>query len=135
MPTFSLTSMQRLSSCDIRLQLIVGKLIEHIDCTVICGHRNKAEQDKAVADGNSQKAYPSSLHNKLPSKAVDLAPYYPEAPHIRWEDREGFTYLAGIVKGIATSMGYKIRWGGDWDSDNDLKDEKFRDLPHFEVLD
>jgi len=48
-------------------------------------------------------------------------------------------YFAGYVKGVATML-YKngtiksrIRWGGDWDSDTDLKDNTFNDLPHFEI--
>lgn len=36
--------------------------------------------------------------------------------------------------GVATMMGVKIRWGGDWDLDTDLKDNTFDDLPHFELI-
>ena len=32
-------------------------------------------------------------------------------------------------------MNIKIRWGGDWDSDNIMKDQTFNDLPHFEIID
>ncbi len=31
-----------------------------------------------------------------------------------------FYFFAGIVKGIAWELGIGVRWGGDWDSDNDL---------------
>ena len=30
-------------------------------------------------------------------------------------------------------MGLKIRWGGDWDMDTQVKDNNFDDLPHFEI--
>ena len=30
-------------------------------------------------------------------------------------------------------MGLKIRWGGDWDNDTEVKDTGFKDLPHFEL--
>jgi hypothetical protein len=43
------------------------------------------------------------------------------------------TYFAGYVKGIAMMLGIPIRWGGDWNSNNDLKDNNFDDLPHFEL--
>lgn len=66
--------------------------------------------------------------------AMDLAPYFPEPPHIIWSEKEGFIYLAGIIKGIAWSKGIQIRWGGDWDMDNDQKDEALRDFGHFEVV-
>ena len=41
--------------------------------------------------------------------------------------------FGGFVKGVASQKGIKIRWGGDWDSDNDLHDQNFIDLPHFEL--
>ena len=31
-------------------------------------------------------------------------------------------------------MGIKIRWGGDWDSDTQVNDNKFDDLVHFEEI-
>lgn len=134
--SFSLTSIQRLSTCDIRLQRIMCEVVKIMDITIICGTRNKIDQEKAFDEGKSKVHYPNSMHNSLPSKAVDIAPWYPTEPHIRWDDSAGFTYLAGIVKGIATSMGFKLRWGGDWDKDNDLQDEKgLRDFPHFEIVD
>ncbi len=61
--------------------------------------------------------------------AVDIAPY-----PIDWKDHKRFYYLAGIVKGVASQMGIKVRWGGDWDSDNDLNDQSFMDLGHFEIV-
>ena len=30
--------------------------------------------------------------------------------------------------------GVEIRWGGDWDSDTQVKDNKFDDLVHFELI-
>jgi len=32
-------------------------------------------------------------------------------------------------------MGIRLRWGGDWDGDTELDDNKFDDLPHFELDD
>jgi peptidoglycan L-alanyl-D-glutamate endopeptidase CwlK len=32
-------------------------------------------------------------------------------------------------------MGIKIRWGGDWDSDGDINDNRFDDLVHVEIKD
>jgi peptidoglycan L-alanyl-D-glutamate endopeptidase CwlK len=33
----------------------------------------------------------------------------------------------------AVEEGVTIRWGGDWDSDGEYDDEKWRDGPHFEL--
>jgi hypothetical protein len=35
---------------------------------------------------------------------------------------------------MASSMGIKIRWGGDWNGDWKVKDNHFDDLPHFELI-
>ena len=61
--------------------------------------------------------------------AVDVCPY-----PIDWNNKERFYHFAGYVKGIADSMGIKIRWGGDWDGDTVFDDQSFHDLPHFELL-
>jgi peptidoglycan L-alanyl-D-glutamate endopeptidase CwlK len=42
--------------------------------------------------------------------------------------------LAGVVTGVAHELGIKIRWGGDWDQDGEWKDERFVDMPHYELL-
>lgn len=105
------------------------EVIEHFDCTIIEGHRSKEKQNQLYKEKKSQLRFPKSQHNKYPSLAVDAAPY-----PINWEDRERFTYFAGFVKGIATSLNIDIRWGGDWNKDNNLSDNRFDDLPHFELV-
>jgi len=32
-------------------------------------------------------------------------------------------------------MGIRLRWGGDWDMDFKVMDNRFDDFPHFEVRD
>lgn len=41
----------------------------------------------------------------------------------------------GFVEGIALKIGVKIRSGADWDGDNIMSDQRFDDLPHFELED
>ena len=43
--------------------------------------------------------------------------------------------MGGVLFGIAGELGHELRWGKDWDRDMDFKDQKFDDMPHFEVLD
>ena len=31
-------------------------------------------------------------------------------------------------------MTYAVRWGGDWDGDGDWRDERFLDMPHYELV-
>jgi hypothetical protein len=72
----------------------------------------------------------------VPSRAIDAAPYYVEEPHIRWgkESLTRYYYFAGVVKGIAIGLHIELRWGGDWDRDTLVLDQKFNDLSHFELV-
>ena len=133
MAKFGKSSASRLESCHPDIQQVMNKVIEHYDCTIVCGHRGKADQDKALADGLSQLPFPKSKHNTFPSLAVDVAPYITADGEIPWQDTEAFAKLAGYILAVADMEGVSLRWGGDWDSDNRTDDEKFRDRPHFEI--
>ena len=128
MPRFSTRSKSRLHTCDERLVDLFKEVVKGFDCTIIEGHRGKKAQDEAFNKGNSKVKFPNGKHNQSPSVAVDVAPY-----PIDWSDRDRFHYFSGYVLGIASQMGLKIRWGGDWDMDTKTKDNKFDDLVHFEI--
>lgn len=113
-------SLEKLATCDSRLRVIVGELSGMLDVAVLCGHRSKEEQDKAVAGGFSKTKWPTSKHNTLPSKAVDLAPL-----PIDWDNLSAFEHMIDLVKKIAADYGIKIRCGADFKS--------FKDYPHIEV--
>ncbi len=128
MPSFSRTSNAYLDTTDHRLQEVFNEVIKYFDCTVMQGHRSEQEQNEKFRQGLSKVQFPNSKHNSIPSLAVDVAPY-----PIDWNDRERFTLFAGVVIGIGLSMGYTIRWGGDWNQDTHVRDNNFDDLPHFEI--
>ena len=128
MPRFGKRSKERLATCDERLQKIFKEVIKYIDCSVLEGHRGEDRQNKLCDEGKSKVRYPNGRHNANPSRAVDITPY-----PVDWEDRERQTLFAGFVIGLATSMGINIRWGGDWDKDFKVQDNKFDDFPHFEL--
>lgn len=124
---YSKTSRKRLDSCHPELQRLFNSLIEDYDVSIICGHRSKAEQDKAVADGASKTRYPNSKHNSIPSLGIDAA-LYP----INWNDHGRHYMFVGIVRERAKQLGIPIRCGADWDSDFATNDQTFNDLVHFE---
>lgn len=134
MPVYSERSKAALALCDPRLQRVFAEVIKHFDCVVLCGHRVKVDQDAAVKAGNSKTVWPNSKHNKMPSLAVDAAPFERPSAPVNWEDRERMTYFAGFVVATAASLGIAIRWGGDWDRDTQVRDNGFDDLVHFELL-
>lgn len=128
MPRFSKRSMDRLSSCHPDLQRLFISVIKTHDCSILCGHRSEADQEKAVSEGRSKVHFPDSRHNSYPSNAVDAAPY-----PIDWNDLDRFAAFAKVVQSRAKDMGIGIRWGGDWDGDGNWRDERFVDMPHFEL--
>ena len=130
MPKFGKASLDKLATCDDRLQRVFNEVIKYFDYTVIEGHRGEEAQNKAFAEGKSKLKYPQGKHNKTPSLAADVLPY-----PIDWNDTNRMRYFAGFVVGIAASMGITIRWGGDWNQNTELKDNSFNDLPHFELAD
>lgn len=135
----SATSLARLETCDPRLQDTVRALCEFMNVTVICGHRNKEDQDLAFAQHRSQTPWPQSKHNTEPSLAVDVGPYpivWPDSKVLRDPDSLAFAryaYMIGLARGIASQKGVDLRSGIDWDSDGEISDNKFMDLPHLEL--
>lgn len=148
---YSAQSKARLDTARVKLRGLFEQIVQYFDVTILYGHRTKAEQDDAVARGVSQKPWPTSPHNDLPSRAVDAAPYYggidwrtdaellKAAKEGRWEDFRVITenikrwyHFGGFVRGYGAAVGAKVRWGGDWDGDFKFNDHTLVDLPHFE---
>lgn len=134
MPRFSQTSVSRLSQCHIELQVLFYEVIKHFDCTILTGFRNQEDQEKAFSDGNTQLHWPHGKHNSNPSMAIDVSPYPYDDKNIK-----RFYWFSGYVMGIAQKlydegkMTMKVRYGGDWNMDFEIKDNKFNDLVHFEL--
>ncbi len=129
MPHFSDRSVERLSSCHRDIQKLFNVVIVHFDCAVIQGFRGRDEQDRYFSEGRSKLEWPKSTHNKRPSMGVDVIPY-----PIDWNETRRHYYFGGFVLGIAAQLGIPLRWGGDWNSNGIVKDQKFNDLGHFELI-
>jgi hypothetical protein len=140
------------------LVLLCNKVLIVRDVSLIEGLRGNERQAKLLADKRTKVGPGKSKHNPIPgrplSRAVDLAP----CP-IKWVSRADFIAkqklgfssvaeqklylnflaqwyeLAGIIQGIASAYGIKIRQGHDWDGDHDFMDQNFDDLPHVELVD
>ena len=124
MPRFGKRSKERLKGVKPELVNVLNELVKIMDVTVIEGLRSQERQDELVAKGASKTKF--SKH--IEGKAVDIAPY-----PIDWEDRDRFHYMGGMIRGIAKQMKVNVRWGGDWDSDGETKDNAFDDLVHIEI--
>ena len=128
MPHFGRKSKERLNTCESTLQKVFNEVIKHVDCSVLEGHREKDRKNKLFEEGKTKVKYPNGRHNRQPSSAVDVTPY-----PVDWKDRERQTLFAGFVIGVASQMGINLRWGGDWDQDFQVVDNRFDDFPHFEL--
>jgi len=134
MNTYSKRSMDKLDTCHKDLREIFEIVLKYFDNSILTGHRDKVEQNKAYYAKKSDLKWPYSKHNSMPSKAIDVAPY-----PIDWDDKHRFYYFAGYVKAISEILresnviSHRLRWGGDWDNDKDLDDQLLYDLVHFEL--
>lgn len=129
MPKFGKKSLEKYNTLDPDLQKILDEVIKIYDFTILCGYRDKADQEEAFNTGRSKKHFPHGKHNRLPSIAVDIAPW-----PIDWENRDRFIFLAGIIYSIAKRLGIRIRYGGNWSCSWQFEHQSFEDLGHFELL-
>ena len=149
MPSFGKTSRDRLDTCHERIQELMNDVILDYDCAVLEGFRGELTQNEYYDQGRSKVRWPNGKHNTSPSMAIDVAPWidgripWPVTPK-NWNDPNQrnryvkdlaqFYHFAGYVMSRAAILGIRIRWGGDWDMDHDLRDNKFDDLVHFELI-
>ena len=137
MPRFSKASESRLETCHPDLRRLFREVVKHFDCSILEGVRTEDRQQELFAQGRTEPGsivtYCDGITRKSNhqakddgwSHAVDAAPYFAEAPHIRWKDENSFYRFAGFVEAIAYNLGVPIKWGGDF--------KKLKDLPHWEL--
>ena len=131
MPKLGKRSRQRLKGVDPKLVNVLNEVCKYFDITIIEGLRSQERQNQLVEEGKSKTKFGKHVQGL----AVDIAPY-----PIDWDARDDFHYLGGFLLGIASQIGGKIRWGGDWNASSQFKgqrttkDNNFDDLVHFEIL-
>lgn len=121
----------KLQDCHIDIRRLFEEVDKYYLLKVTEGRRSPQRQDELFAAGKSKLKGddPKAMHCHEPSDAVDVAP-----EPISWTNTKRFYNFAGFVLGVAAEMGIPIRWGGDWDGDEDLDDQSFNDLVHFERI-
>lgn len=140
MPKFSQLSIARLSSAHEILQRLAHIVIKVFDISIICGHRSREDQEKALLDGHSKLPWPRSKHNSFPSRSIDAWPYpvkWPSLDAIPVEHRKAadeyaaalanWYYMAGLFKGAGAALDIDVKWGGHFKS--------LFDAPHIELAD
>lgn len=131
---FGKASLNRLDTVDKYLSLVMNAALntEVMDISIVEGHREKEKQNEYFKAGKSKVEWPKGKHNKIPSCAVDAAPWV--NGKISW-NKLHCCVLAGVILACAAELGIKIRWGGNWDMDSEpITDQDFQDLVHFEIV-
>lgn len=126
-------SKKHYDTLDHRLQVVMDRVLHEVaDVSIVCGFRREAEQNDLFDLGRSRVRFPNSKHNHYPSVAVDFQPYpMPQLDNELWA---ALAYIAGRAIQIGIEEGIALRWGGDWDRDGDLTDNRFDDLFHLEIM-
>ena len=121
-------SLERLEGVHPDLVRVVKKAINCTVCdfTILEGVRDIERQRELFQAGASKIM--NSRH--LTGHAVDLGAWL--GGIVRW-DWPLYYQIAAAMKMASVDEDVVIRWGGDWDSDGDYSDEKWRDGPHFEL--
>jgi len=117
------------------LQRVADRVLGYgiMDFSLDCTHRGEAEQNRLfnMVPPRTEKAWPDSKHNTLPSEGMDCVPYV--AGKSSW-NKLHCCVLAGLFLAAAKEEGVKLRWGGNWDMDSEpITDQDFQDLCHFEL--
>jgi hypothetical protein len=105
-----------------------------IEIEMTDGWRGKAEQDKALAAGNSNASFGNSPHNY--GVAFDVAPLVDGK--LCWPDEKSPNFHLWNKIGKAGIM-QDLQWGNDWDMNGIPDDIQTRkplgliDRPHFQV--
>lgn len=130
--SFGKSSLEKLNGVHPALQDLCFALLMYTDVSVIYGKRTEAQQQILVQQGLSKTM--NSKHLIQPdgfAHAVDVAPY-----PLDWDDSKRYYRLFGLMEALAPyhfPKGAYLRWGGNWDCDDDLNDQSFMDLVHFEI--
>jgi peptidoglycan LD-endopeptidase CwlK len=122
---FGQKSKRCLTTCHPDLVKIAEELIKVMDVAVICGHRNKEDQEHAVKVGASKLHWPNSAHNKLPSMAMDIGPF--RSGGIPWRDEHAFEEMRAQIYKIADKLKIKIK-------PLIVFRDGSKDLPHIELV-
>ncbi|MGH0031511.1 MAG: M15 family peptidase [Myxococcota bacterium] len=132
---FGARSSARLAECHPDLAAVAHRALSLslVDFSIITGHRGREAQQEAFQQGFSRVQWPNGRHNRLPSHALDFAPY----PHPYSDDPRRiarFYCIAAAFWAASKELAIPVRLGIDWDRDGEiLTDQTFNDLGHVEL--
>jgi peptidoglycan L-alanyl-D-glutamate endopeptidase CwlK len=156
MHVYGKNSLIEVRSCHSDMQKVLNIAIQRskVDFGVSEGARSIRVQKAYYAIGRTTELHRRPItnvdgvtklgkHNKIPSEAADIYIYHP-IKSVREDliyNQLHLSYVAGIIDSCSKELFEKgeithsVRWGGNWDGDGIIGlDQKFNDLPHFELI-
>jgi hypothetical protein len=128
-----------------RLAATAREVVGWFDHSITDGLRSNELQEQYFREGKSKARAGESKHNPQPdgySHALDRLPY-PISPE-EWKEfqEKGVlsklglrcAMLAGAYIEAGRRNGLELRWGCDWDQDENLLGKGFSDAPHIEIV-
>lgn len=118
------------------LQKVFIRVPQYCDIIILDAQRGKVAQEAAFKAGRSKVHFGESAHNYFPALAFDVVPDKdpdPKRRKIDWNDWSPFINLSLVIYRVAAEEGVPITWGYDWDGDGRHDDQKFNDLPHWQL--
>jgi peptidoglycan L-alanyl-D-glutamate endopeptidase CwlK len=95
------------------------------------GKRTAEEQNLLFKEGYSKCDGYEILSKHQTGNAIDLNIFVGSKVV---ENKEMLCVIAGVMFACANELNVKLRWGLDWDSDGDIRDNTFNDQYHFEIV-
>lgn len=133
-------SLGRLEGVHPDMVAVVKRAIEITkqDFLVLEGVRTPARQQELYAQGRTKpgrKVTWTLNSNHFVNRrtgfghAVDICPY-----PVDWNDTSKFDAMAIAMFKAAKELGVNIRWGANWDQDENIRERGEYDSPHFELV-
>ena len=94
------------------------------------GLRTSEEQNQLFKDGYSKCDGYLKMSKHQSGDAIDLNVF---VGNKMIDNKEMLCVVAGVMFSCASELNIKLRWGLDWDSDGDIRDNVFNDMYHFEL--
>ena len=140
---FSARSVKQLITCHEDLRTLAHEALKHsdIDFGIFEGHRSLERQKELYKAGKSKLNGENGLgpHNYSPSRAFDIIPYVNGKVT---QEFSVYAYIGGVFTTVARHLydqqliSHRIRWGGNWGKTGSaFTDQRFNDLPHYELID
>ena len=135
--SFGARSREALDTCRDELVVLAEEALDAspVDFSILEGLRPIERQQLLFRQGFSKLDGVNKLSKHNPTVAQPLSRAFDFAPYpLDWNDTWAFSLVAGVLLTTAKRLDISVRWGADWDRDGIVREHRFRDFGHLELL-